>query len=326
MFGIDKPFEITRTCQFQGIGGTTDCICEIAKTGYLSDVYGDGFLEVKTASVFWEAPLRLALSAQFRGYIDSPHGTQRDIGFLTACPTLAERQGARTNWRNLSPIENYGNKLPINHTFFGLSKEAVCENAIIFFRYFGYFRRTPPIKGSPVICEQFCPFLCDRVNALLPSEILRHRTNSDSGYVGIAPFTDRDVIDRISQVRGVPSSGEQRLMVKCSKFALRVVWWPVTIRVYSSAVSRYDKFIFREVDDNDRTGTNLGVCRVSSEDDRREYERKFYHVIVRTGNASIWTGTVCYGCTILTSPDAKIWYEIIAVHFGHYRIIESLND
>ena len=265
--------------------------------------------------MFGEAPLQIGLRAQFCGDINLPQGTQRDIGCLATCPTAREGRVVCVNRRNLGLIENYSAELPVDHTFMGFRKKAIREDALAFFRYFAYCPRTPPIKGSPIVCEQLCPFLGDSINTLFSPKRVTYRTNSDSSYVGIAPFTDR-IVGRVPEAHGSSSSGEQRLMVKCGELALRIVWWPVTVAVYGSAVSSHDKFIFREIDNNDRAGINLGVCRVRSQHDGPEYERELSHVILSTGSASIFAGTICYGCTILTSQDTKTWYEIIAVQEG----------
>jgi len=71
---------------------------------------------------------------------------------------------------------------------------------------------------------------------------------------------------------------EQNLAVKLRKFTLRVVWGSVITGATSSAVSRHDNFIFREIENDDCPVLDLGVGSVRKECGDRD--KKLSHMAV----------------------------------------------
>ena len=144
---------------------------------------------------------------------------------------------------------------------------------------------------------------------------LKGLSNGIAGDDGVFPTWSR-IPSIPPDVTSRSSRGEQQLVIELSEFALRVIWWPVTVNVTPSAISRNNKFILREIEDDDSPGSNLGGGLVR--DDCENHKKYFPHINLLLGESS-WLAFdrqrnqhICFGCTISISQDAHAWYEIIA--------------
>lgn len=203
------------------------------------------------------------------------------------------------------------------------------------------FRENPTDENSLAFCCVFDHFL--GMPAVLVPKYIDHGTGPSTGNAlnrNSAIRGDGFRHDPLKNVSGIPTGdgiqwsgttvadiihrGEYDLVVECSNFALRVVWFGENGGggVIPLAISGNDQFIFRQVKDDDSSmrGADLGACQLGSEQNEQQGKQTFTHLILSSGSSAIAGFTsgpdrlhTCFGCTVLVSEDARHWREITAI-------------
>jgi hypothetical protein len=162
------------------------------------------------------------------------------------------------------------------------------------------------------------PISSNSIDIHLPTLFSRNRPDGVLGQFSVVPNNDVPL-----SPSSRPNTGEYQLMAKCRNLAVRVVW-SAGIVVYGQAVGGHDKFVLREIENDDRPRKDLGQCVIGYKQDK--YQKVFRHVTLSSGEASLLgfdfdkseeKAPACLGCTLVVSQDGRAWYEIIAIQEAH---------
>jgi hypothetical protein len=133
--------------------------------------------------------------------------------------------------------------------------------------------------------------------------------NGPARFIGRIPRGGSIVVP--GNIRGSTTDSENNLLAKCGDLTVRIVWNAVESR---SAVSRHNELIVYQLKDDDRAGTDFGICHLCNAETNEESDN-YFRLVIQSGNCSFVSGIpgkefTCFGCLPIEVSATGEWFGI----------------
>lgn len=280
LFFSAEPFNAAVSTEFYGINGTMDCLrgvvgdSEINKPYDVSHFAAHSFRQRQGGPRFFLGSFSLPKYELSEYICHSRHARATAAIFV------------KVHCRYDAIFEDNGSSSKTDTFVRCCCKDASCQAAVLSQGELTNEIRMNQVEDPPIRYHTAGPCVSNGVDPTYGIPLLFGRVdcNGLASFFGGAP--GRGSIRVAGNIERTGGYSENNLLAKCGNLAVRIVW---NAFENTSTVSRHNKFTVYQLKDDDRAGTDLGICRLRNEHPNKNAGSPF-HLVIKSGSNSFASG------------------------------------